>query len=120
MHFDVSVPQHTAVIGGVVTRAQLRLPTSLSFADFYSRVCARMDLDPLTARIGYKISGDRVRDDPNQLSNVDDYRFAVQKVVDKASRARSRAVVLELFNLVHSFLIFHNHSESLTAFHYVF
>lgn len=96
----VSIPQNTTVVGGVVSRTTLRLPTDLTFADFYSRVCARMDLDPQSARIGYKLSGDRVRDASNQLFNAVDYRLAVEKVLEKARRARHRDVVLELFNLV--------------------
>lgn len=59
-----------------------------------------MDLDPVSAHVGWKISGDRARDAPNWLSNEDDYRFAVDRVVDNARCARSQEVVLELFNLV--------------------
>ncbi|KAE9389953.1 hypothetical protein BT96DRAFT_1002732 [Gymnopus androsaceus JB14] len=83
----------------VTGRTTLHLPRDLGFADFYSRVCVCMDLDPQSARIGYKLSGDRVRDAPNQLSNAVDYQFAVNKVLEKVRHAHSREVVLVLFNL---------------------
>ena len=38
------------------------MPTDISFEDFFSRVCAKMDLLPLKALLRYKFSGDRKND----------------------------------------------------------
>ena len=76
---DVSIPLNTGVAGGVTVRANLRLPTDLSFQDFFSHVCTHMDLDPLDAKLGYKYAFDRARDPPNQLSSEEELCVAMEK-----------------------------------------
>ncbi|KAJ3738507.1 hypothetical protein DFH05DRAFT_1464590 [Lentinula detonsa] len=98
--YTVSVPLNTGTVGGIVRRTKLRLPTNLAFNDFFSRICARMDLDPVSACIGYKIvPGQRARDKPYQISNEGEYRAAVTNVVDRIDRARTREVFMEILNL---------------------
>ncbi|KAF7966489.1 hypothetical protein HWV62_38126 [Athelia sp. TMB] len=99
-NIDVSVPLNTGVVGAVVVRVTLRLPTNIPFEDFFSRICARMDLDPLTASLGYKYASDRVRDPPHQLSNEQELWVAMEKGVNKIRHARTREVILEIHNLL--------------------
>lgn len=71
-----------------------------SFEDFFSRICAKMDLDPKEAELGYKYHGDRARDPPHQLSNTDQLLEAFGRGCRLLKRARGRDVVLEIHNLV--------------------
>jgi hypothetical protein len=86
-----------------VVHVNFRLPIDIPFVDFFSRVCARMDLDPLDARLGYKYGSDRARDPPNQLSNEEELRNAMEKGRNKLRLARTRGVILEIHNLVCQF-----------------
>lgn len=97
---NVSIPLNTAVVGGAVTRVTLRLPTDLSFQDFFTRVCARMDLDPLEALLGYKYPGDLARQPPYRLTTNEELREAMAKGIEKIKRARTREVFMEIHNLV--------------------
>ena len=98
MHITLSIPLNTTVVGAVVTRIHLRLPTNLSLEDFLSRVCARMDLDPVAANIGYRFLHDPAAifclDSEEELQN------AMRRGVEKIRRARTREVVMEIHNLV--------------------
>ncbi|KIJ07457.1 hypothetical protein PAXINDRAFT_19354, partial [Paxillus involutus ATCC 200175] len=76
-HLDYSVPQNTSVVGAVVTRSTLRLPCDITFADFWDRVCAKMDLVPTEAELGYKFSTDRVGEDLRTLANEQDLATAI-------------------------------------------
>lgn len=98
----VSVPLNTTIVGGLITRRELRIPSDLIFADFFSRVCANMDLNPEEASIGYKYHNDRARDPPRQLSNENEYTAMMAEMVRKVLAARSRNPVLFLHNLVRS------------------
>ena len=49
------------------TDAQMSI--DLPFGDFFSQICAKMDLDVATAQLGYKLSGSKARDLPFELSN---------------------------------------------------
>ena len=71
-NINVSVPLNTGIVGGTVSRVTLRLALDISFQDFFSRVCARMDLDPLKASLGYKFHTDRARDPPHCLSKEEE------------------------------------------------
>jgi len=96
----VSVPLNSTIVGGLVTRRELRIPSDLIFADFYSRMCAQMDLNPDGASIGYKFHTDRMKDAPRQLSNESEYQAMMQEMVRRVLAARSRNPVLSLYNLV--------------------
>lgn len=96
----VSVPLNTAIVGGLITRRELRIPSDLNFADFFSRICANMDIKLEDSSIGYKYHNDRVRDPPRQLSNEDEYTAMMVEMVRKVLVARSRNPVLFIHNLV--------------------
>jgi hypothetical protein len=96
----VSILLNTVTIGGQVTRRELRIPSGLVFADFFSRVCANMDLKPEDASIGYKYHNDRARDAPRELNSEDEYKAMMAEMVRKVLAAQSRNTVLFLHNLV--------------------
>ncbi|KAJ8582876.1 hypothetical protein M405DRAFT_846184 [Rhizopogon salebrosus TDB-379] len=98
-NITVSVPLNTGTAGANVSRVQMRLPLDITFEDFFSRVCAKMDLDPSGAQLGYKFSTDRVRDDPNQLSSELQLREAMERGERLLNRARTREIILEIHNL---------------------
>ena len=103
----VSVPLNTTIVGGLITRRELRIPSNLVFADFFSRVCANMDIKPEEASIGYKYHNDRARDPPRQLSNESEYVAMMSEMIRKVLAARSRNPVLLLHNLVCCWLCSH-------------
>lgn len=98
-NLTVSLPLNTGVVGGRVSRVQIRVPLDISFEDFFSRVCAKMDLDPADAELGYKYHNDRVRDAPHLLSDAQQLHEALERGSLLMQRARSRQVVLEIHNL---------------------
>ena len=90
-HVNLSIPLNTNVVGGIIMQTPLRLKIDLPFQDFFSRVCANMDLDPLQAQIGYKFSGDRKMDPPFRLATEDELRAAMAQSAEKMRRARTSA-----------------------------
>lgn len=100
----VSVPLNTSVVGSPAARRELRVPSDLLFSDFFSRVCANMDLDPSEAQIGYKFHNDRAKDAPRELSKESDYLAMMQEMNRKILCARTRNPVLFLHNLVRASL----------------
>ena len=99
-HIMFSIPLNTNVVGGIVTCIPLCLSADLSSEDFFSRVCARMDLEPLDAQIRYRYDGDRQKDPTFRLANEDDWRLAIGRTHEKMKRARTWEVVVKLVNLV--------------------
>lgn len=59
-----------------------------------------MEVDPQTAIIGYKISGDRVKDTAREISTEEDYKLAMESILKKTRNARSKTYMLILQNLV--------------------
>ena len=95
----MSVPLHVA---GVTTFEELILPVSISFEDFYSKVCAKMDLEPQTTSLGYRFNKDLRRTPYKDLTNEHHLHAAMNKGADLIDRARTRRVVLEIQNMVSS------------------
>ena len=96
----ISVPLNTAIVSGLITRRELRVPSDLVFGDFFSRVCANMNIDPNEAVIGYKFNTDWAKDPPRQLNNESDYQGMMQEMVRRILASRTRNPVLLLHNLV--------------------
>ncbi|KAI6008824.1 hypothetical protein F5J12DRAFT_782255 [Pisolithus orientalis] len=67
----VSVLLDTGVVGGPISHVQLQFPVDTSSEDFFSCICAKMDLDPNKVELGYKYHADQACDPPHQLSNAD-------------------------------------------------
>ncbi|KAI0350328.1 hypothetical protein OH77DRAFT_1514416 [Trametes cingulata] len=95
----ISIPRNTGVPGAIVSHVTIQFPLDISFADFFDRVCAQMDLHPANTQIGYKYHTDRVRDPPHRLSNEQELREALDVGANLMQRARSRVIVMEIHNL---------------------
>ncbi|KAH7917952.1 hypothetical protein BV22DRAFT_1134975 [Leucogyrophana mollusca] len=98
-HLTYSIPRNTAIVGAAVSHSMIRLPCDIIFANFWSRVCAHMDLDPAVAELGYKYSFECVGDAPRSLNTDDDLQAAIQRGQDLVRRARSRPVEIMIHNL---------------------
>jgi hypothetical protein len=109
---------NTGVPRSQVSRVQLCLPVDIGFEDFFSRVCAKMDLNPSEAQLGYKFNTDRVRDDPNQLSSEMQLHEAMEQGKRLLGWARTREIILEIFNLV-SYLTFSHPSTHISPLNFV-
>lgn len=96
----VSVPCHTGHVSSTTTFEEIILPTNISFGDFYSRVCSKMDLEPQTVSLGFKFNRDLRRDPYRDLTNEHQLRAAMAHGVYLIQRARKRRVVLEIRNMV--------------------
>jgi hypothetical protein len=105
-NMTVSIPLNTGTVGANVSRIQMRLPLDITFEDFFSRACAKMNLDPSEAELGYKFNLDRARDDPNQLSSETQLREAMERGEKLLIRTRTRKIILEIHNLVSILFIF--------------
>lgn len=99
-HLDYSVPRNTAIVGAIVTHSNLHLPCDISFADFWTRVCAHMDLDPAEAELGYKFSVDRAGDLTHSLANENNLHTAIEHGQGLVCCARTRKIEIIIHNLV--------------------
>ena len=97
------MPLNTGLVGGIVTRDKFNVPTNISFEDMFSRLCARMDLNPRDASLGYRFNKDLRRTPYKELANEDQLRTAMANGVGLIERARTKPVVLEIQNLVQSY-----------------
>lgn len=99
--FIVSVPLKQFRRSDTMSCAEIAFRWDVLYGDFYDRLCARMDLDPKEATLGYKFEPDSKKtiirlpqDDP------DTFNLMLEKIKSRIARARTRAVVLEIHNLV--------------------
>ena len=99
-NITVSVPLNTGLVGGITKREQFEVSTDISFEDMFERLCAKMNLNPCNASLGYKFNKDLRRTKYNELTNEDQLRTALARGVELIERARTRPVVLEIQNLV--------------------
>ncbi|KAI6139136.1 hypothetical protein BKA82DRAFT_4459451, partial [Pisolithus tinctorius] len=99
LRITVSVPLNTSFVGGTVSHVQLRFAVDTSFEDFFSCICAKMDLDPKEAQLGYKYHTDRVHDPPHQLSNAQQLAEAFEHGHHLLKHTQVWEVVLEIHNL---------------------
>lgn len=97
---SVSFPVNSGMIGVAATMRTCSWDTKKPFSEFWLQMCANMQLDPQTAVIGYKISGDRVKDAAREISSEEDYVFAMETILKKTQNARSKTHTLVLQNLV--------------------
>ena len=99
--FTVSVPLKQHRHKDIASRGEIAFEWEIPFGDFYDRICARMDLDPMEAVLGYKFETDAkksiIRLPSDDLAIFD---AMLEKVKSRIARARTRAVVLEIHDLV--------------------
>ena len=71
------------------------------YGDFFDRICARMDTDPKDALLGYKFEVDPKRSIVRLASdNSATFNAMLEKTKDRIACARTRAVILEIHDLV--------------------
>lgn len=101
--FTISVPLKQLSCQDTPSRAEIAFEWDTLFGDFYNRICARMDLDPKDASLGYKFEVDPKKS-IIQLPSNDPTAFntMLEKAKSRIARARTRAVVLEIYDLVSS------------------
>ena len=99
--FTVSIPLKQFRRSDTMSWAEIVFEWDVLHGDFYDCVCAQMDLDPREVTLGYKFESDPKKnmiqlpqDDP------DIFDAMLEKIKDCISHARTRAVVLEIYNLV--------------------
>lgn len=99
--FVVSVPLKQLSIHDTPSRTEISFQWDILPGDFYDRVCARMDLNPKDGILGYKFEGD-AKKSIIQLPSNDLVAFdsMLEKVKSRIRRARTRAVILEIHDLV--------------------
>ena len=99
--FTISVPLKQSRRTDTISRAEIAFEWDVLHGDFYDRVCARMDLDPKEAILGYKFELDP-KSSILQLPQNDPHIFdgMLEKIKSRIARARTCTVVLEIHNLV--------------------
>ena len=99
LQVSFSIPHNTEVIGSTVVCTFLHLLCDIIFEDFFSHVCAHMEINPTGASLGYKFNGDPAQAAPYNLTNEEQLRQAIKKAIEKLKRARSWEVFIEVHNL---------------------
>ena len=103
--FTVSVPLKQFRHRDTASRAELVFDWNIPYGDFYDQICARMDLNPKDATLGYKFEVDLKRSIIQLPSNTPTvFDTMLVKTKARIARACTRAVVLEIHNLVCSIL----------------
>jgi hypothetical protein len=99
--FTISVPLKQFSRRDTPSRAELTFEWDIPFGDFYDRICARMDLDPKDAALGYKFEVDPKKTIIRlPMNDVTPFNTMLEKAKSRIARARTRAVILEIHNLV--------------------
>ena len=97
---SIKFPIDSDIIGVPTTTSVCLWDTRKPFLEFWPEMCQKMGLDQGNAKIGYKISGDRVREPARQLSKAEEYEFAMEGIRKKVKSARTKEYKLILHNLV--------------------
>ncbi|KAJ6607194.1 hypothetical protein B0H10DRAFT_1956454 [Mycena sp. CBHHK59/15] len=80
-------------------KTQLVIPTNIPPDDFFSRVHARMNVDPATAILGWRESQERRKDAPHRLSNAEDLLDAFKRLTALQNNSRrKKPVIMEIVN----------------------
>ncbi|KAJ7687118.1 hypothetical protein B0H17DRAFT_1302112 [Mycena rosella] len=81
-------------------KIELVFPADIPADDFFSRIHARMNIDPATAILGWKESQERRRDPHRRLETAEDLGGAFKQLIalQKSSR-RKKPVIMEIANL---------------------
>lgn len=83
------------------SRAEIAFEWDILFGDFYDRICARMDLDPKDAALGYKFDVDPKKSIIRlPMNNTSSFDTMLEKAKSRIARARTRAVIIEIHDLV--------------------
>ena len=99
--FTISVPLKQFQRQDTPSQAEIVFEGDTPYGDVYDHVCAHMDLNPNKAALGYKFEGDPKTsiiwlppDDPAIFDTM------LEKVKSHTKHAQTRAVILEIHDLV--------------------
>jgi hypothetical protein len=91
----------TATINTPTVQKQFSIDSDIPYIDLHSRACANLELDPLVAELGYRISGaEGPRTLPSSFNGEDDHLRAMERISKLISRSRSKDYGIEIINLV--------------------
>lgn len=100
-HLNWSIPLNTTEVGGRISHVVLHLACGVSFKDFWSWVCAKMDLDVQDTELRYKYHTDCVSDAPHILATDDDLQTVIEHGQGFVCRVQTKKVEIQVHNLVH-------------------
>jgi len=98
--------------GEIPSCRDISFSTDIAFEDFFDRICAVMELERQSARLGWKFTTDRRADLSHRLMTPGDLDGAFETAVDRMSNKRriQKEVIVEIINLVninHKFCLDH-------------
>ncbi|KIJ57968.1 hypothetical protein HYDPIDRAFT_34455 [Hydnomerulius pinastri MD-312] len=79
-------------------KCEFQIKTDTTYEKFCEQVCAYLTTTPAKARLGYKLATKKKSEPPALLVCKDDWKLAIDKISGIASRARSCAVVVNVFD----------------------
>jgi hypothetical protein len=90
-----------AVTNTATVQKQFSIESDIPYIDLRSRSCANLDLDSVTAELGYKITGaDGPKTLPSAFASENDFLLAMTRICGLISRARTKEYGIEIINLV--------------------
>lgn len=84
--------------------------TDEPFNSFFRKACANLEVSEDLVQLGYKFTSDPRRSPPTVLSTSGDYHHLIQAINTLARQARSRAVELEVRDIVRHSSMIQSHS----------
>ncbi|KAF7968605.1 hypothetical protein HWV62_30021 [Athelia sp. TMB] len=90
--------KNLAIVGAQRKKSRLRLEVTLPFKDFWACACARMDLDPDDAELGWKFEGQPRGELCNELSIAEDLDNLFTKAINKEKQKVTREVEVNIHN----------------------
>ncbi|KAF7968893.1 hypothetical protein HWV62_28930 [Athelia sp. TMB] len=94
-----SLPLNTSVVGARIERAIVMYSCNVTFADWWTRTCQRMALDPNEAELGWKLDSHRAGDAPIRIASDADLHIAIDAGRAKAQRAIVNQPCIMVYNL---------------------
>lgn len=96
-----TVYRMVAVMNTSTVQKQFTIETDIPYIDLRSRACANLELDPLVAELGYRVTGaEGPKTLPSSFSSDADHLQAMKRISGLISRSRSKVYGIEIVNLV--------------------
>lgn len=90
-----------AVTNTTTVQKQFLIESDIPYIDLRSRSCANLDLDSVTAELGYKITGaDSPKTQPSPFASKNDFLLAMTHICGLISHAHTKEYSIEIINLV--------------------
>ena len=100
----------TAIVNTPTVQKQFSIESDIPYIDLHARSCANLDLDPLVAELGYRISGSEgPKTLPSALSSEDNLLQAMARISNLILHAQTKKYGIEIVNLVNDSLTASSH-----------